>query len=56
MIAGESMTVKRVVTPDDLDHLPTPVHKIVAKQLILTGEWALKSISGNETRTEGHMG
>ena len=43
------MTAKRIVTPDEIDHLPTAVHKRVARQLILTGEWAMATTSGSVT-------
>jgi hypothetical protein len=43
------MKAKRVLTKDDLDHLPTPVHKRVARHLIQTGEWAIAAA------TSGHV-
>jgi len=49
------MAAKRVVTLSEIDHLPTDIHKKVARQLILTGEWAMATISGHETRTEMRM-
>jgi hypothetical protein len=36
---GQSMKVKRTVTQEDIDHLPTEIHRKVAKQLIIMGEW-----------------
>jgi hypothetical protein len=45
------MPVKRIVNPDDIDHLP-PVHKKVAKYLIVTGEWAMTSTSGQTSIEE----
>ena len=50
------MTVKRVVAQEDVNNLPTEIHRKVARQLIMTGEWALEAISGNKTRNEGRMG
>jgi hypothetical protein len=50
------MTVKRVVASEDVHNLPTEIHRKVARQLILTGEWVLETISGNRTRNEGRMG
>jgi hypothetical protein len=39
------MAAKRVVSPTEIDNLPTPVHKKVARYLVLTGEWAMTSTS-----------
>jgi hypothetical protein len=49
------MTAKRIVTPDEIDHLPTAIHKKVARQLILTGEWAMATTSGEVTHNEMRM-
>jgi hypothetical protein len=40
------MKAKRVLTKDDFDHLPTPVHRRVARHLLETGEWVLAPTSG----------
>mgnify|MGYP007068355682 CR=1 FL=1 len=50
------MTVKRVVAPDDVNNLPTEIHRKVARQLIVTGEWVLETISGHTTCNEGRIG
>jgi hypothetical protein len=40
------MKAKRVVNQNDLNHLPTDVHKKVARHLIFIGEWAMTPTSG----------
>jgi hypothetical protein len=49
------MKAKRIVSPDEIDHLPTDVHKKIAKHLILVGEWAMTPTSGSKIQTEMRM-
>ena len=50
------MVTKRIVTPDDLEHLPTEIHRRIAKQLIISGEWRLyTTTSGNQGNSKAGM-
>jgi hypothetical protein len=40
--------MKRLVTKEEIDHLPSEIHQMVAQVLITRGEWVLK-----DTQTSG---
>ena len=44
------MVRKRVVTLGDVEHLPTEIHKKIARQLIVTGEWELSGKTKDSAR------
>ena len=49
------MVTKRVVTAEEIAHLPTVIHKKVAYYLIQTGEWVIAATSGVVDITEMNL-
>lgn len=42
------MKIKRHVNQEDIDHLPTEIHRKVARQLIVIGDWTYTETSGDQ--------
>jgi len=41
------MSAKRIVALDDIDHLPTEIHRKIARQMISIGEWELHTTTSS---------